>query len=141
MERRKGNRKSYATGYGIVFVGAFCASIVVALPLGAIVDAMHRIRALLLLVFFVCHPALACEYPDEGNMPLRRALARVQMLPETREWDVARRDLGELVQYELSLRETLVKGGRCYWTVRARSNGALWRTFYVTPDGKSVLKE
>src|SRR5258708_29369511 len=28
----------------------------------------------------------ACDYPDEGNMPLRRALTSVQMLPETDAW-------------------------------------------------------
>ena len=85
--------------------------------------------------------AFACDYPDEGNMPLRRALARIQMLPETAEWERARRDAGELVLYELSLLETLEKDRKCYWTVRVTSNGALWKRFYVTPDGKSVRRE
>jgi hypothetical protein len=74
-------------------------------------------------------------------MPLRRALTRIQMLPEAVEWERGRRDAGELVQYELSLRETLERNGQCYWTVRATSNGTLWKRFYVTPDGKSVRRE
>ena len=71
-------------------------------------------------------------------MPLRRALTRVQMLPETVTWEHARRQAGELVQYELSLAETMEKDRKCYWTVRARANGLAWRTFFVTPDGKDV---
>ena len=31
-------------------------------------------------------PALACEMPDEGNMPMRRAVTRVQMLKEVDAW-------------------------------------------------------
>lgn len=38
------------------------------------------------LIFVFCAPALACEYPDEGNMPLRRAAAKVRYLPETEAW-------------------------------------------------------
>lgn len=84
-------------------------------------------------------PALACPYPDEGNMPLRRALTRVQMLPDTMLWEKERREAGELVQYELSLEETMLKDRKCYWTVRAISNGSVWKRFFVSPDGKSVL--
>jgi hypothetical protein len=84
-------------------------------------------------------PALACEYPDEGNMPLRRALTRVQMLPETEAWQRARRELGDAVQFRLLLEETVVLKKRCYWTVEALADGKLWRRFYVSPDGKNVL--
>jgi hypothetical protein len=31
-------------------------------------------------------PGFACELPDEGNMPLRRAVTRVEMLPEVHAW-------------------------------------------------------
>jgi hypothetical protein len=85
--------------------------------------------------------ALACEYPDEGNMPLRRALTRVQMLPEIEHWERGQREAGELVRYELSLEETITKGRQCYWTVRVVSGGKVWRRFFVTPDGKSLLSE
>ena len=98
----------------------------------------HLIGALALCVSL---NAFACDYPDEGNMPLRRALTRIQMLPETVEWERARRDAGDLVLYELSLQETLEKDHKCYWTVRVTSNGTLWKRFYITPDGKSVRKE
>lgn len=98
-------------------------------------------RALLVsIAVLAAAPAVACEYPDEGNMPLRRAVTRVQMLPETRDWDTERRFAGELVQYELSLTETVWKNGKCHWTVRASANGKLWRVFYVSPDGKSILR-
>lgn len=83
--------------------------------------------------------AAACEYPDEGNMPLRRALTRVQMLPEAERWEKAQREAGEAVRYELSLDETLTKEGLCYWTVRALSGGKVWRRYYITPDGKRIL--
>ena len=74
-------------------------------------------------------------------MPLRRALTRVQMLPETVLWERERREAGELVQYELSLEETVEKDRKCYWTVRVLSNGNVWKRFYVTPDGKNLRKE
>ena len=99
---------------------------------------MHLIGA---LAFCIPLSVLACPYPDEGNMPLRRALTRVQMLPETVLWERERREAGELVQYELSLEETLLRDRKCYWTVRAISNGSVWKRFYVTPDGKNLRKE
>jgi hypothetical protein len=86
-------------------------------------------------------PAFACDYPDEGNMPLRRALTRVQMLPETATWERERRGAGEAVQFRLLLEETVVLKKRCYWIVEALADGMLWRRFYVSPDGKSVLRE
>lgn len=72
-------------------------------------------------------------------MPLRRALTRIQMLPETVAWERARREAGELVQYELSLKDTHVQNGRCHWKVAVRSDGKLWRRFHVSPDGRSVI--
>ena len=83
--------------------------------------------------------AWACEYPDEGNMPLRRAVARVRYLPQIEAWSKARHDAGELVQYQLVLEPGIVLKGKCYWTLDVRGGAALWRSFYVTPDGKRVL--
>jgi hypothetical protein len=84
-------------------------------------------------------PALACEVPDEGNLPLRRAVARVQLLPETEAWSKALHRTGETVQYVLRLEDTLTSAGRCYWTVDAVGEGNLWQRFYVTPDGNDLL--
>jgi hypothetical protein len=84
--------------------------------------------------------AHACDYPDEGNMPLRRAVSRVKYLPETEAWAAAMHKAGEVVQYALYLDRDHRRGGRCYWTVEARAAGALWRRFYVTPEGL-VLSE
>jgi hypothetical protein len=86
-------------------------------------------------------PALACDYPDEGNMPLRRALTRVQMLPETEAWKRERLDVGDAVQFRLLLEETVTLQKRCYWIVEALGAGKVWRRFYVSPDGKRVLRE
>lgn len=83
-------------------------------------------------------PAGACDVPADEDLALRRALAQVQMLPQTREWDTQRRDAGELVQYELSLVDTYREGGKCHWTVLLRSNGKPWKRFYVSPDGRSI---
>lgn len=86
-------------------------------------------------------PAWACEYPDQGGMPLRRAVWRVQDLPEARAWATERREDGAIVHYAVLLEKTRIDGGRCYWTVEVSAAGALWRRFYVTPDGKSLLRE
>ncbi len=86
-------------------------------------------------------PALGCDYPDEGTMPLRRALTRVQMLPDTEAWQRGRRDAGDVVQYRLLLENEFFFNGKCHWTVETTADGKLWRRFYVSPDGKSVLPE
>ena len=36
----------------------------------------------------VALPGFACEFPDEGATPLRRAVTRVEMLPEVHAWTV-----------------------------------------------------
>jgi len=84
---------------------------------------------------------LACGYPDEGNMPLRRAVTKVRMLPETEAWARAMHDAGAHVQYALLLQRERQHLGRCYWTVEVRAGESLWRRFFVTPDGKNVLPE
>ena len=83
-------------------------------------------------------PALACDYPDEGNMPLRRAVTRVQMLPDTDRWQKERIKDGEAVLYRLFLDRPVYLDKECYWTVEAVAGGKVWQRFYVTPDGKSV---
>jgi hypothetical protein len=95
---------------------------------------MLRYVALLL----ACGPALACEYPDEGNMPLRRAVAKVKFLPETEAWAASMHKAGAVVQYALRLDDPRRENGRCYWPVEVRAGETLWRRFYVTPDGTRV---
>jgi len=85
--------------------------------------------------------AAACTYPDEGTMPLRRAVSRVKFLPETEAWAAAQHKEGVVVRYVLSLDHDERRNGRCYWTVDARARGHTWRRFYVSPDGKSLLSE
>lgn len=82
----------------------------------------------------------ACAYPDEGNMPLRRAVSRVKYLPETEAWAAAMHKAGEVVQYALHLDRDHHRSGRCYWTVEARAQGKTWRRYYVTPEG-ALLSE
>jgi hypothetical protein len=69
-------------------------------------------------------------------MPLRRAVARVKHLPETETWAAAMHKAGARVQYALLLDHPAMKDGRCYWTLEVRANGAVWKRFLVTPDGK-----
>ena len=101
----------------------------------------HQLRAMLvsMLLSSAGASAATCDYPDEGNMPLRRALTRVQMLPETDAWQRARREAGDAVQYRLSLEEAVFLKNKCHWTVEALADGRVWRRFYVSPDGRSVL--
>jgi len=80
----------------------------------------------------------ACVYPDEGTMPLHRAVTRIKYLPDIEAWA---KEQTSAVQYAVLLDRTRQKSGRCYWTVEARVEGKLWRRFYVTPDGKSVVPE
>jgi hypothetical protein len=82
--------------------------------------------------------ASACEYPDEGNMPLRRAVTRVEMLPDVAEWhrDMVRK--GVEPQYVVRLDELQQHRGKCFWTVEVHAEGRLWRRYLVSPDGKNV---
>jgi hypothetical protein len=99
----------------------------------------HRIGVATLLC--CATGAQACEYPDLGNLPLRRAVTKVKLLPQTEAWAAGHHKSGKVVQYALQLEQTLRQAGRCYWTVDAIAEGKLWRRFYVTPDGKRVLGE
>ena len=102
--------------------------------------ASMEIRWLIALLVFPL-AALACDYPDEGNLPLRRAVTKVKLLPATEAWAAAVHKTGAVVQYALSLDREWRRNGRCYWTVEARAEGRTWRRFYVSPDGKTVLSE
>ena len=84
--------------------------------------------------------AAACDYPDEGNLPLRRAVSRVKYLPETEAWAAAMHKAGEVVQYAVYLDKEHHRAGRCYWIVEARAQGKTWRRFYVSPGG-ALLSE
>jgi hypothetical protein len=86
-------------------------------------------------------PALACEFPDEGGMPLRRAVTKVQMLSEVDAWARAAQKNGVKPQYVVRLDAPVREAGRCYWPVEVRADGKLWRRFLVSPDGKSILSE
>ena len=93
-----------------------------------------------LMFFVVCGAACACEYPDESNMPLRRAVSKVKFLPETEAWAMSMHKTGAVVQYALLLDEPRRERGRCYWPVEVRAKGKLWRRYYVSPDGKTLLR-
>lgn len=92
-----------------------------------------------LLLF--CSTALARDYPDEGNMPLRHAVSKVKFLEETEAWASRMHESDAVVQYALLLDAPKTVKGRCYWPVEVRAEGKLWRRFYVTPHGKALLKE
>ena len=72
-------------------------------------------------------------------MPLRRAVTRVEMLPEVDAWARSMQKDGIKPQYVVVLDQPVRKGRRCYWPVEVRAEGKLWRRYLVTPDGKSVL--
>ena len=80
----------------------------------------------------------ACDYPEQGNTPLRRAITRVEMLPEVHEWHVSMVQKGLKPQYALRLDQPVREAGKCYWPVEVRVDGELWRRYLVTPDGKNV---
>jgi hypothetical protein len=84
-------------------------------------------------------PALACDYPDEGGMPLRRAVTKIELLPEVHAWARAMNQNGVRPQYVVRLDEPVREGGHCYWPVEVRADGKLWRSYLITPNGKRIL--
>ncbi len=76
--------------------------------------------------------------PDEGGMPLRRAVTRVQALPEVDAWADAMYRRRVVVHYLVRVDEPVREAGHCYWPVEVRAEGKLWRRFLVSPDGRSV---
>ena len=86
-------------------------------------------------------PALACDVPDEGNMPWRRAVSKVRYLPETEAMvEMMPRDRS-VVRYVLSLDEPRHLAGRCWWPVEVRVDGRLWKRFLVTPQGDALRED
>ena len=71
-------------------------------------------------------------------MPLHRAITRVKLLPATEAWA---KQQNSVVQYALFLDETHRSRGRCYWTIEVKAEGKVWKRFYVTPDGKTVVPQ
>jgi len=49
--------------------------------------------------------------------------------------------IGAAAQCALLLGQTLHSGGRCYWSIEVRADAKTWRTFYVRPDGKKLLRK
>jgi hypothetical protein len=90
--------------------------------------------------FAAALPVYACDVPDEGNTPWRRAMAMVRNLPET-EAMVRLQPDRSLLRYVLSLDDPRHLAGRCWWPVEVRVDGRLWKRFLVTPQGDSVREE
>lgn len=93
-----------------------------------------------LLLLLPCSAA-ACVFPDEGNLPLRRAVARVETHPAVDDWIREMRRQGVVTQVAVMVAESAYRRGRCYWPVEVRAGGALWRRYLVTPDGKRLIDE
>ncbi|HXJ10049.1 MAG TPA: hypothetical protein VNH12_11105 [Burkholderiales bacterium] len=83
--------------------------------------------------------ALACEVPGDATKAVQRALAKVKQLPETEAWQAEKRKAGEPVQFRLLLEKEAYFNRKCHWTIEAVAKNELWRRFYVSPDGDSLL--
>jgi hypothetical protein len=94
-----------------------------------------------LAVLVSATPAFCCEYPDQGTMPLHRAVKRVELIPAVVEWTNMERDAGRVVSFIVQLDQPVRIGRKCLWTVDVSSAGKLWERFYVSPDGRSVRAE
>jgi hypothetical protein len=98
-------------------------------------------RLILAATLSAASTAFACDVPDEGGMPWRRAVGKVRYLPETEAMvDMQARDRS-VVRYVLSLDEPRHLAGRCWWPVEVRVNGQLWKRFLVTPQGDAVRED
>jgi hypothetical protein len=94
--------------------------------------------AIIIVLAALAQPGFACGYPDQGNMPLRRAVTRVEMVPEVAEWHREMVRKGVLPRYVVRLDEPQERAGKCFWTVEVHAEGSLWRRYLVSPDGKYV---
>lgn len=92
----------------------------------------------IILAAFVAAPALACDLPEDGGLPLRRLVVRVKHLPETEAWHKSLPE-GKQVQFVVRVDAPERIRGRCYWPVEARAGGELWKRFLVTADGGRVI--
>jgi hypothetical protein len=92
------------------------------------------------LILAIAAPALACTVPGDGSAPLRGVVTRVKHLPETEAWQKALPE-GSIAQFVLLVDSPRRIRGACYWPVEVRASGELWKRFFVSADGKRVLKE
>jgi hypothetical protein len=92
------------------------------------------------LILAFAAPALACEVPDDGATPLRPAITRVKYLAETEAW-LKTLPKDRIAQFVLLVDSPRKIHGTCYWPVEVRASGELWKVFFVTADGKHVLKD
>jgi hypothetical protein len=92
------------------------------------------------LILAIAAPAFACNVPDDGSAPLRGVITRVKHLPETEAWQKALPE-GAIAQFVLLVDSPRKVKATCYWPVEVRARGELWRRFFVSADGKHVLKD
>jgi hypothetical protein len=92
------------------------------------------------LILAIAAPAFACSVPDDGSAPLRSLITRVKYLPETEAWQKALPQ-GTIAQFVLLTDSPRRIRGTCYWPVEVRASGELWKRFFVSADGKRVLKD
>jgi hypothetical protein len=85
-------------------------------------------------------PALACNVPDEGGTPWRRAVSKVKYHPDTEAMVQMQPDRA-LLRYVLSLDQPRHLAGRCWWPVEVRVDGKLWKRFLVTPQGDALRED
>jgi hypothetical protein len=96
---------------------------------------------LAVLMSFSSPLVFSCDYPNEGTMPLHRAVKRVELVPEVDDWTRVTRDSGAVVSFVILLNRPVLTAGKCHWTVEVSTGGKLWERFFVSPDGKSVRAE
>ena len=92
------------------------------------------------LILWFAAPAIACEVPDDGSAPLRSAVTRVKHLAVTEAWQKALPE-GTVAQFVLLLDSPRRIRGSCYWPVEVRAGGELWKRFFVSADGRRVVKD
>lgn len=73
-------------------------------------------------------------------MPLRRAVTRIEMLPEVDAWAREKQRNGVKPRYVVRLDEPVREAGRCYWPVEVHADGKIWRRFLISPDGKQIRR-
>jgi hypothetical protein len=100
-----------------------------------------RRSAIIVALACLAQSGFACEYPEQANTSLRRAVTRVEMVPQVAEWHREMVRKGVDPQYVVRLDERHREGGKCFWPVEVHAEGRLWWRYLVTPDGKTVRKQ
>src|SRR5919198_3129781 len=96
-----------------------------------------RALAPILAALLVSPPAAAaCDYPDEGTMPLHRAVTKVKLRPEVEAWAAQRVREQLQVQYGLLLDETHWLGGPCSLNREMGAPRRFWRGLFLAPGGR-----